>query len=473
MTFISPITGTKILSALDNESSLWPLLVKDMVDNTGRSMMEYKRGGKGANHAGRERAIEEYATTAVWIGGRKAINHFIVDPIIRRCGLDPKVDIMLFLKQHRQQVPRWIVEQKSAYLTANIARFIVGTLIPVAIIGWAIPTINQAITRFKVTQEQKKQPIYPFPHYGAPPLRFGGSTPFALQKVAGLINNEFYGNVAIDMGISGGRLDKARNWVDFMETAVRESSIVLFLYFLGDYVKGHMRRFFDRTCGSVGDLTFDAINWLKTQKLKPQHWAKEVKFLESLNPKNAFPMISKLLNPKTGRFDHNPILELARLQRNIQVLSSEEAMSLSLYRNMFGTSLQNASHKFMVDPRYLLDIGELKETLLKYERNPDIIEKAGSWLKSRFARGAVKANPFAVTEELGIVNRFLKVANPQNFKVEMEVCLQKTGRYKLIAMFASYAISTVFLAWLSPMFQHWLTKKVTGSVDFPGVRQDV
>lgn len=543
---ISSVT-TKVLSALDNEASLYPIWVKDFADNSVRTYMEYNRGGKGAHHAGRERAFEEFSTMFVWLGGRKVLNRYMLDPLIQRYGLDPKVDMMLLLKNHKQQVPGWIKANKPAYIVANLVRFAIGTVIPVVAIAWGIPTINQAITRHKVAEEERrkkinaggKQPvswaagrnfpvsnparrlvnnqgkmptiptnrkpaglsahawsISPFPAgYGISPypppsqlwtgyggnagkrllqnVRFGQASP--LQTVANYINNEFYSNVAIDLGITGGRLAKARNWVDFMEVGIRESSIILFIYFLGDYVKGHLRRFFDNSYNTVTDLTFDSIQWLKTQKITPSQWQEEVRFLESLSPRRAFETISKRLNTRTGRFDQNPILELARLQRKIPVISSHDAMPAQSFQNIFGVLAPTRSGKprYVVDPRQFLDLEDIKGALIKGERKPDWIEQGWLRLKNALPRTPGKTNPFAAKPQPGIVSRLLKAVKPKSYFASLQTCLARTWRYKGVALIISYAVSNLFSAWLSPMFQHWLTKTLTGSVDFPGTRSDV
>ncbi len=439
----SPVSFYKVLTALDDESSLWPLLVKDLIDNTGRSAMEYHRGGQGANHAGRERMIEEYATTAVWIGGRKALNKWLIDPLMRHVGLDPEVDILLFLKKHHQKIPRWIMARKNAYLKANFARFIVGTLVPVGIIGWVIPTTNQAVTKAKIAQEQQKEyNVAPF-DTGSPrqhPLRFGGN-PHTFEKIASIINNDFYGNVAIDAGISGGRLYKARNWLDFLETGIRESSIVVFLYFLGNYIKGHLRRYCDKQYQTVTNLTYNAISWLKKYPIHPKQWISQAKFLGHLAPQQAFQTIAHALNPKTGVFDHHPILELAKHQGNIPILAIQPKMPKGPFGKLLNAIPASNQPHFMLDPRKRLDIQDLKLQFLN--------------------------------KEGGIMRKLLQNQSNGTFQHRLNKCLAQTSRCKSLAMLSSYLISTVCIAWLTPWFQHWLTFKLTGQVDFPGARKDL
>lgn len=58
------------LSSLDTPTSLMPFFIKDAFDNTGRTIMAAKEGGK---HEAREKFIEETGTSMFWIGGIPAV----------------------------------------------------------------------------------------------------------------------------------------------------------------------------------------------------------------------------------------------------------------------------------------------------------------------------------------------------------------------------------------------------------------
>lgn len=64
---------TSIFSALGNNSSLYPIIFKDSIDNGARTVMAYQEGAKNGKEYGlydaRERFIDENVTSVVWIGG--------------------------------------------------------------------------------------------------------------------------------------------------------------------------------------------------------------------------------------------------------------------------------------------------------------------------------------------------------------------------------------------------------------------
>ncbi len=487
MLAIRPTLPVKILSTIDNEDGMAPLWIKDLITNAGRSYMEYNRGGQGAQHAGRERLFEEFSTTLVWLGGREVVNRFLLNPVMRAMGLDPKVDLAL-LSQKTQHVPEWIASRMKQYQVASVARFLIGTLLPVAIIGFVIPPVNQAITRFKLNQEAQKQgtqpgnvapvkpaspqsianKLYPAGSWAQPlqnqvlnpsypalltapgMARFGSFGSQALQLMSNVINNDRISTMAIDAGISGGRFIKARNWVERLEVTIREASIILFLYLLSPFIKNALGGLFDKQRAFTG-LTYDAIHWLGKKPITASAWKSELALLNNLNAHNGFNKVASLLNPKTGRFDNNPLLELARLQGKIPILSSKSSLPLDIFRKIFGENAGNAAVKYVLDPRRFLDIDKLKDL-------PLLTKAAAPGSK----QALLKFNPY-----------FSKILKAPRLNDALKQALTRTKNFKALILLASYGISGVCLAVLSPMFQHWLTYKLTGKVDFPGVRTDV
>ncbi len=510
-----PSIITTTLAALDNQRSLTPLLVKDLINSGGRSFMEYKRGGVGANYAGRERLFEELATTAVWIFGRKFIHKRIFSPVMTKVfKLDPDIDVRLLMKNPLQKVPAWITESRIPYIRANWINFILGTIIPVAIIGWLIPTINQAITRKLVAKDKAKSqpqdriqpkanPMQPVPNTAYAPsipwsmqsgIQSGMQTqmqynPFSMNtygnnayaypmqtypypmvpystnywqrgyrpwftrfsgieslgdKMFELVNDAVYGNIIIDGGISGGRLLKARNIPDFAETAVRESSIILFLYFAGDFIKGLLRNTFDKHFHAISKFDYSALQWIKKQKITP---AKLLSDFYALPEGFDFGFIDNQLNHATGTFENN-FLELARQHGFIKILSKENT-SAAFAEKIWGAE-RWASKEFqhILDPRQFVDIEGIIKTFMGIEAAPG----------AKAVPGLIKQFEEAFAHFSGTESEALKSI------------LTRTSWCKGTALLASYVVSTVCISILAPMLQHWITYKLSGKKDFPGIQ---
>ena len=90
---------TNIISAMGNNSSIYPLLIRDCgIENAAKVILTYKQNAKEsktiARHAARERFIDEYGTSAVWLGGIPFIEK-ICNKIINKRGFSPDTSIKL------------------------------------------------------------------------------------------------------------------------------------------------------------------------------------------------------------------------------------------------------------------------------------------------------------------------------------------------------------------------------------------
>ena len=94
------MTVTSIISAIGNNSSIYPLLVRDcFIEAPSKILIARKENMKEsreiANDATRERFIDEYVTSAIWLGGIPA-TEAIMDKFITKKGYNPNVNLNLF-----------------------------------------------------------------------------------------------------------------------------------------------------------------------------------------------------------------------------------------------------------------------------------------------------------------------------------------------------------------------------------------
>ena len=149
-----------IISALGNNNSIYPLLVRDCgIENVAKCALTYKQNVKEskfiAQQATRERIIDEYSTSAIWLGGIPLIGK-ICDKLIDLTGLSSKVDVNLFnetqnqgllknIAQFKQSAPKQVEElvkvskNQKAFKNLQVAKFFVTTAIPIAIMGFVLP----------------------------------------------------------------------------------------------------------------------------------------------------------------------------------------------------------------------------------------------------------------------------------------------------------------------------------------------
>ena len=97
-----------IISALGNNNSIYPLIVRDCgIENLAKCYMTYKQNAKEskiiAREATRERIVDEYGTSAVWLGGIPLMQ-LVSDKFIESRGLSSKVDMKLFKETSSQGI---------------------------------------------------------------------------------------------------------------------------------------------------------------------------------------------------------------------------------------------------------------------------------------------------------------------------------------------------------------------------------
>ena len=95
------------ISAVGNNSSVYPLLVRDcgievptkIVQNYNQTAKDSKRM---AMHCAREKTLDEYTTTAVWMGGVPVVERIANKFIKTQTGLNGKVNLELLEKDKNE-----------------------------------------------------------------------------------------------------------------------------------------------------------------------------------------------------------------------------------------------------------------------------------------------------------------------------------------------------------------------------------
>ena len=83
---------SKVVSTLGNKESLIPIILKDGVDSTSLTVKSYKEGGIVE---GKDRAIDEFGTQAIWVGGIPFFKKLIDCTAYKKAKLNPGVDIRI------------------------------------------------------------------------------------------------------------------------------------------------------------------------------------------------------------------------------------------------------------------------------------------------------------------------------------------------------------------------------------------
>ena len=210
------MTISNIISAIGNNSSVYPLIVRDCgIEVPTKIALTYnqnKKESKGIAYlAARERFLDEYATSAVWLGGIPFVG-WIANKYIKARGLNPDVNLKLFkeeqgiqgidynIKKFKDLAPDAVKdlvkakENKKLFEKLLAGKFIASTTIPILFMGFILPKLIFASSAKKIKNLREKE---------AQKIKNNGQVSF-LQK------DRFYKSK--DVNFTGSWITKAANF---------------------------------------------------------------------------------------------------------------------------------------------------------------------------------------------------------------------------------------------------------------------
>ncbi len=176
---------TNIISAIGNNSSIYPLLVRDCcIEAPSKILIARKENLKEskeiANDATREKIIDEYVTSGIWLGGIPMVEYFS-DKFISKKGYNPIVNLNLFKAEKNKEAYQGIEyninkfkniqakdvqdavqdlikvkNNKGSFEKLLTKKFCAATIIPTIIMGFVLPKLNFALTK-KIREKKAPQ----------------------------------------------------------------------------------------------------------------------------------------------------------------------------------------------------------------------------------------------------------------------------------------------------------------------------
>ncbi len=242
------MTITNIISAIGNNSTIYPLLVRDcFIEAPSKILIARKENMKEskeiANDATRERFIDEYATSAIWLGGIPA-TEALMDKFISKKGYNPDVNLKLFKSEEvnkgttqeifqgidynikkfgnyaQKEVQDAVADlikvknNKSAFEGLLTKKFAAATIIPTIIMGFILPPLNFALTKkLRTNKNANTQPQNTTQMQRPTFTDFtGGKIAFTGSLTSTIANLRTVDKMAIsDGGLTVGRVSTSRN----------------------------------------------------------------------------------------------------------------------------------------------------------------------------------------------------------------------------------------------------------------------
>lgn len=173
------MTISNIISAIGNNSSVYPLIVRDCgIEVPTKIALTYNQNKKESKEvaylAARERVLDEYATSAVWLGGIPFVG-WIANKYIKARGLNPDVNLKLFKEEQGIQGIDYNInkfkdlapdavkdlvkakENKKLFEKLLAGKFIASTTIPILFMGFILPKLIFASSAKKIQNLREKE----------------------------------------------------------------------------------------------------------------------------------------------------------------------------------------------------------------------------------------------------------------------------------------------------------------------------
>jgi len=431
------MTITNIISAIGNNSSIYPLIFRDCFIEAPSKILiarreNLKESREIANEATREKTIDEYFTSAVWLGGIP-LTEAGVDKYISKKGFNPGVNLKLFkaekdsdknilqgidynIKKFSRYKQKDVQEavadlikiknNKPAYEKLLTKKFAAATIIPTIIMGFVIPPLNFALTRFLRSKKSKQETIQDFS-----PLKsesFKGFTNRVKSNqptftgggniISTIANLRTIDKMAIsDGGLTIGRVSTSRNKDEASMNAFRMIGSIILNFVTPVYIAKGLDKFANKAFGInvnldpliLGNKEF--ITSIKEGKV-------------NLPRSNSAKDIFKFIDSKPDSFFCKSAQKLGKL-----------------------TYLKSGIR----DPRKYVDVNDLGE------------------LKNEF-------------------ENFIQLAKKSK---NIEKFAQKAKAVKCVNILANVGISSFLLAGVLPKLQYEFNKLITGSYLDPGLKE--
>ncbi len=311
-----------VISAIGNNNSIYPLLIRDLgIENLTKCTMTYRQNAKESKFIARqaliERFIDEYSTSALWLGGIPFMS-MVCDKFIKKAGFDPKVDLKLFketssqglnlnIAKFKDKAPDIVSElqkvkdNKNIFKNAQNIKFLATTAVPIAIMGFVLPKLNFLYTEKRL--KQSKQNIQKTTFKPDSFKQFAQKTKNNNINFTGIENiTNLQKMMILDGGLTAGRVKTGRNPAEKSELAFKMALMCYLNYLapkriekiLNKLTKSIFKINTDLDVKILSDKSF--INQIKNNSFKLPKGQSEKEILDFIDNNINSPFVKQIEN---------------------------------------------------------------------------------------------------------------------------------------------------------------------------------
>lgn len=380
--------STKVISTLGNKESLVPLLVKDGVDSTSLTLKSFKEGGP---IEGMDRAMDEFGTLAIWIGGIPFFKKLIDYTAYKAAKINPAVDPRIIANKEYAQ---WASENAKGLMNNNKMQTVKSALTDALkdggklaknlykgkVIAATALTLAAFFTLTKIKQKRTKDTtlnemlaVKENANNGAKDTfvkqetsevfkeidsKFGNITNNTEKKPSfkgrfqsitdAIMFNPVHNMQVIDAGITTERIACSRNLTEFVEHSIKEGVFLFFVYGFGGLIEDGINK--------ISEKFFHKPINLKIDVLMDEELKKALTSGKIAEQVGKMPAADKSLTEKLNFLVQNP--------DNILVKAAKKA-------GIVGTVKDTAGNTFVDTSKYIdtKEVETLAKNLLKIDKN--------------------------------------------------------------------------------------------------------
>ena len=466
----------KIISTFGDHSSLYPLAVKDVVNSLGMTAYSYQEGGTDVESKkidAKDRFIDEFGTEAIWLGGLPFFKWGADKTIYKLKKLNPNVDIRLIGDKDQLEIAKKYAKDfsqklnKPSILTSLtdaeknsklfkglfIGKFVAATALTLASY-FTLTVLKQKYTDKQVAkrelkriaqEQQYKKHFSQNPTFKAFSLDTADAASLNASKTKGktpsfkglshllqsFMFNPVHNMFIVDAGITSERLTMARNKHEKMEYAIKEGSLLFFMYIAGKYVQQGIEAISEKVFKKpiklhVEFLASDSLkNALENNQVEKHLNVFNAVLEQAKNAKSNKPIYEFLFNEANK---DNLVVKAAKKSGIVKVLdeSGVKPNILQKFINIFKITSKPEYGK--VDPHQFIDVNDIKNL-------------------------AKNIKDFAKAQE---------AAQAKNAKNTVQNFLNKAKYYKVGSVIANIGVSCLFLGVIVPYFMKKYKEKYYG-----------
>ena len=309
-----------VISAVGNNSSVYPLIVRDCgIEGPAKIALTYQQNAREskemARHATRERFIDEYGTSAVWLGGIPLVE-LICDKVIKKTGYNPTVNPKLFKEEEKQgleynikkfadKAPEAVEDlikvknNKKLYERFMSGKFLAATAIPITLMGVVLPKLNFKLTdkKLKEMKDKKNKVDYSLLNLSAAEkFTKNNNSNISFKGIASVLanTNQVQKMAVTDGGLTVGRVGTARNRNEKIEMGFKMAAMIVVNFVTPKYIQRGLDSFSKKLLGinvNVDPLVLNDKEFLKDIKedklLLPKQTENVIDFIDN-NPNSKF-----------------------------------------------------------------------------------------------------------------------------------------------------------------------------------------